>query len=87
MNDLEVVGDYGGMSNGVEHCPAKDWRWKNARLALVGEKFVDSGHTDLMRRPVDLGYVPGESGEVVVIDITKTLGQLVIANDLVEIGD
>ena len=36
MNDLGVVGDYGSMSDGVEHSPAMHWRKKKQYLGLVG---------------------------------------------------
>jgi len=37
VNDLGVVGDYGSMSDGVEHSPAMHWRRKKQYLGLVGE--------------------------------------------------
>jgi hypothetical protein len=75
------------MSEGVEHSPAWSWRWKKQRLGLVGEVFSHSGRKDLMGRPVDLGYVPGEDEELT--DVTSLLGRVMAAsaNDFEKIGD
>lgn len=76
------------MSDGVEHCPAIYWRNNEIRLRLKGERFKGSGRSDLIGRPVDLGYVPGEKElDEEPVDVTGVLGQLITANDSVQTGD